>query len=41
MRFQVLTMVIEVYYVLGCDAIYSGKNVQMFQRNLHPHHWNR
>jgi hypothetical protein len=37
MRFEVLTAVIEDYFVLGCDAIYSGKNVQMLQRNLLPY----
>jgi hypothetical protein len=26
---------------LGCDAIYSGKNVQMLQRNLLPYLWSR
>jgi hypothetical protein len=37
MRFEVLTTVTEDYCVLGCDAIYSGKSVQMLQRNLLPY----
>jgi len=41
MRFEVLTTVTEDYCVLGCDAIYSGKSVQMLQRNLLPYLWSR
>jgi hypothetical protein len=37
MRFEVLTTLSEDYCVLGYNAIYSGKSVQMLQRNLLPY----